>query len=369
VTAGVNGRKHPDLYRRNFSPPGPTPQSPQALQRSDTLERDESGAGIAYERPSDLAGYNRVQGLSLGVGYRVPLPWSDAASLVATIRYGVSDDRLTGRLSMTHGIGRARVVVSGYDDIADIDPLAAGRTVSNSVNALFAAHDNGDYLLSEGGGARLETTLGAALDLAVEGRVERQRSVRQVAESEINDFFGGSGRFPPNPPVEEGTYGLLSVNLKRARGLHWQITMDLLGGGGRATPRVFGTSRRSFGRHRLLTLQLKAGIEARPAPPQSRFRLGGLSTIRGFEYGVVQSHSFWALQMDLAPLPGRTRPVLFLDTGQGAELPDRFSGMALIGGGVGLCMFSGLVRLDFSHPISPDIGGKVRFDIVVQGIR
>ncbi|MFL5403563.1 MAG: hypothetical protein ACJ8BF_12170 [Gemmatimonadales bacterium] len=63
------------------------------------------------------------------------------------------------------------------------------------------------------------------------------------------------------------------------------------------------------------------------------------------------------------------RPVVFLDAGQAAAISSLFSSTALVGGGLGLSFFGGLVRFDFSHPISPDTGGKVRFDIVIQGVR
>jgi len=42
---------------------------------------------------------------------------------------------------------------------------------------------------------------------------------------------------------------------------------------------------------------------------------------------------------------------------------------ALAGAGVGLSVFNGALRFDLSHPLTPDTGGKVRFDIVVQAAR
>jgi hypothetical protein len=41
----------------------------------------------------------------------------------------------------------------------------------------------------------------------------------------------------------------------------------------------------------------------------------------------------------------------------------------LAGAGVGISFFRGALRLDLSHPLTPDSGGKVRFDIVVQAVR
>ena len=48
--------------------------------------------------------------------------------------------------------------------------------------------------------------------------------------------------------------------------------------------------------------------------------------------------------------------------------------LALVGGGIGLSVYSPLlrttlIRLDLSHPISPDTGGKWRFDLVFSPVR
>jgi hemolysin activation/secretion protein len=94
-----------------------------------------------------------------------------------------------------------------------------------------------------------------------------------------------------------------------------------------------------------------------------------VSTVRGFDYGALRGQAFWAARLDFAPFSGRLRPVAFADAGQAARAEDLFSSQALVGAGVGLSLFHGVLRFDLSHPISPDIGGKVRFDIVVQAVR
>ena len=71
----------------------------------------------------------------------------------------------------------------------------------------------------------------------------------------------------------------------------------------------------------------------------------------------------------LTPVRGRLQPVAFIDAGQTDRPGDLFASDALVGGGVGLSIFHGALRFDLSHPITPDRGGKVRFDIVVQGVR
>jgi len=340
-------------------------QSPQ----QDSSANTSTAHGIAFERISDLLQYNRVQGLSLGAGYRVRLPGTLTANVYGTLRYGLSDDRVTGRLTVLGPVARGRLALSGYHDIADLDPFSSGRSVTNTVNALFAGHDNGDYALAAGGSAGFEIPIRVGLELILTGRVERLTSVRRVARSAVNDFLGGTGLFPPNPPVDEGTFIGGSARLRRVGATRWKLTADVLGGDGRTTGRVYGEVGRGIGSGLGMTLRLKAGAATEPAMPQTLFRLGGLGTVRGFEYATLRAPAFWAAQLDFTPFGGRVRPVIFLDAGQASRISRLFSTSALVGGGVGLSLFSGLIRFDLSRSITPDQSGKVRFDLVIQGVR
>lgn len=340
-------------------------QSPQ----QDTAADTSTAHGIAFERLSDLLQYNRVQGLSLGAGYRVRVPGTLTANAYGTLRYGLSDDRVTGRLTLLGRVAGGRLALSGYHDTADLDPFSPGRSVGNTVNGLFAGHDNGDYALARGGSASFAIPIRTRVELILTGRVERLTSVRRIARSAVNDFLGGTGLFPPNPPVDEGTFIGGSARLGGVGATHWNLTADVLGGGGRTTGRIHGGVGRGIGSGLGITLRLKAGAATASAVPQTLFRLGGLGTVRGFEYGTLRAPSFWAAQLDVTPFGARVRPVIFLDAGQASRISGLFSSSALVGGGVGLSLFSGLIRFDLSRPISPDQSGKVRFDLVIQGAR
>ena len=329
----------------------------------------QASRGFAFERLSDLFRYDRVQGLSFGLGYRVRAPGVQFANVYGTVRYGLSDDRVTGRLSFVRDAPGGRLTVSGYRDVVEVDPFSLGRTLGNTLNALFVAHDNADYALAEGGAATFETSLRPGLDLSVGARVERESTVRQKAESWVNDVLGGDGVFPPNPPVDEGTFGGGSVRLAHAVGLRWSLTADVLGGEPGTTGRLYGEIRKDVGDRRGATVRVKAGVATSPTLAQTAFRLGGLGTVRGFEYGTRTGQAFWAAQLDVTPFSGRLRPVAFIDAGQAERPEDLFGSTALAGAGVGLSLFGGALRFDLSYPITPDTGGKVRFDIVVQGAR
>ena len=343
----------------------------ELARRAETLPDSvtgQSSRGIAYERLTDAVRYDRVQGLSLGLGYRARVPGLAFTALYATARYGFSDDRVTGRLSLVRDAPDGRLTLGGYRDVVNVDPFAPAPGIGNTLNALFVSHDDGDYALAHGGSAVYETSLGTGLELAVGARYERQTGVARAAQSEVNDFLGGAGLFPLNPPVDEGRFGGGFVRLSGSGDVRWRATADVLGGGGATTARVYGEIRHGIGGRRGATLRLKSGVATSPTLRQSAFRLGGIGTLRGHEYGERRGQAFWAVQMDLAPLKGRLRPVLFLDAGQAGGAESLFSGRILAGAGVGVSLFGGLVRLDLSRSVAPD-RPRLRFDIAVQGPR
>jgi hypothetical protein len=272
---------------------------------------------------------------------------------------------VTGRLSLVRDAPDGRLTVSGYRDVVSVDPFALAPGFGNSFNALFAAHDNADYALAHGGSAQYEISLRTGLELALGARYERQTSVGRAAESAVNDFLGGTGEFPPNPPVDEGHFGGGFARLSGVGDLRWHATADVLGGAGTTTGRLYGDLRYGIGGSRGLTVRLKSGIATSPTLAQSEFRLGGIGTVRGHEYGERRCQAFWAAQVDVAPVKGRLRPVLFVDAGQAGGAESLLSGKVLAGAGVGLSMFGGFLRFDLSHSLAPDDPG-LRFDIAIQ---
>ena len=329
--------------------------------------------GFAYQNVGDALQYNRVQGLSLGVGYRERVPNTDFSDLFATLRYGFSDERVTGRLSLVRDAPGGRFIVGAWRDLADADPFSPGRSLANTASALFTGHDYGDYYLATGGGLSFQTSVATGIDVTLSARGERQRSVDRRAHSAVNDFLGGTGEFPDNPPIDDGDYGTLGLRFDGFGPLRWWIAAEGIGGEGIVSGRAMAQVQHGFGGVRGATIRLKAGYAQREMP-QLLFRLGGLNTVRGFEYGALRGQAFWAAQLDVSPLRGNVRPVLFIDAGQAARARDLFSSRALVGGGVGLSLYSPLLRstlfrLDLSHSLSPNTGAKWRFDIVLQPVR
>ena len=186
-----------------------------------------------------------------------------------------------------------------------------------------------------------------------------------TARSAINDFLGGSGIFPPNTPVHQATVAAVTARITGVDKVKWSLTADVLGESERMVARLSGDVGRGFGSLPAISLRLKGGIGGESSLPQTLFRLGGLATVRGFEYATVLGPAFWAAQVELGFARGRVRPLAFLDAGQAARVADFGSTPALVGGGVGVSVLRGLIRFELSRPISPDSGHKLRFDLVL----
>ena len=194
--------------------------------------------GLAFERLADLLRYDRVQGLSLGLGYRVRAPAVRSPTSTGPCATASAIDRVTGRLSFVRDAPGGRLTVSGYRDVVDVDPFSAGRTVGNTLNALFVAHDNAG--LRSGSGR-----IGSVRDV----------SVAPVSTWPRADGWSGSARVAP--PGRVGCQRLA----RRRRHLSAQPS----GGRGHVRRRV-GAAREPVGRHPLEPHRRRARRARRERP-------------------------------------------------------------------------------------------------------
>jgi hypothetical protein len=338
----------------------------QLANLTEALPSDITGVqpgGVNFERFADIFRYNRVQGPSLGIGYGVKVPWWKFTRAQATARFGFSDLVFTGQLGLVREAPSGRWRIDGYRSIDEVDPFFRVNTFGNSMNGVFAAHDDADYYLAQGGKVSYETSVGQGLELFVQARFEDQQTVSREATSALNDLLGGSGDFPPNPPVTEGYFTGLTATLDGVvgRGL-WRIGTDGLTGSGGTSVRFIAELRQRVLGPQGLTFSGRAGIATSDTLPQARFRLGGLRTVRGFDYGTYGGQAFWSVQADWTPFRGKVRPVAFVDVGQAGAPGAVLSQRPLVGAGAGLSFFGGLARFDLSVPLQGPAHG-VRFDI------
>lgn len=355
-------------------PPEASATSPAPRGAADSARGEFHAGGLDYERVSDLVGFNRVEGLSAGLGIRIPVERAPGTDLHLTARYGFSDRRVSGRAALARDAWGGRVTLAAYRDLADADPVSPGRTLSNSVNALLTGHDDGSYLLATGGEATWSAAVAPTLDLSVTARLEHEGSVSTVARSTLNDMLGGTGDFPSNPAVLEGGFARLEARVERAGRVHWLLRGEGLSGEGVTAGRAMGELGWRTGDGRGLFVGLRAGIATGNAPPQFLFRLGGGATVRGFEYATRSGTAFWAARADLVPFGGSLRPVLFADLGQADRAANLFHSTALVGAGGGIVVYSPLLRatllrINLSHAVNPDRDTRWRLDLAFSSFR
>ena len=325
--------------------------------------------GFTWDRIVETLRYNRVQGAAPRLGYQFQLPGDGFTTVRSEIRFGFSDYRVTGGVTIVREAPGARWTLAGYRDLRSNDPFSRGNGFGNSLNALFAGHDDADYHLASGARLTREASLGTGLELTTALLIEDEGSVRREAKSWLNDALGGTGLFPVNPPITAGTYGGASLKVDHATlRSRWSLGADVLGNSDRATGRAFGSYRRTLWRAGgVATLAVKGGVTTADPLPQQAFRIGGTGTLRGFDYGTRRGQAFWAAQFDWPLIRGLVQPVVFVDAGQAASASDLFGSRALAGGGAGLMLLGGILRFDLSHPITSG-GSGLRFDLGVQGI-
>jgi hypothetical protein len=324
--------------------------------------------GPAFERVSDLFRFNRVQGVSLGAGLQVQT--GGFSSLLGSARFGLSDRLPTGSLTFRRDAPGGRLDLSAWRSVREVEPWTRGATVGNSLNAALAGHDDADYYLSLGSGLSFSGNTGAVQDAEIELRFERARSMSTRSRSALNDWLGGSGQLPPNPPVLEGDYLTAAFSrlslwgpLEARYGL--EGTTSVTGRASNVTAgRIWGSAKMRFDlAGRGGTLSLRGGALTGDDVPQLLFRVGGPESVRGYNYGTRVGRAAWAAQLDVALTRNSIiSPVAFADAGNIAG-----SGKPLMSAGGGLSFFSGFMRFNLAKGLAPRT--PARFDLLFRAAR
>jgi hypothetical protein len=322
------------------------------------------GSGIAWERLGEIVRYNRVQGFVPGIGYDIAV--DPFTMLRGDIRFGTSDARVVGGLTLVREAPGARWTLRGYREVRGNDPFSVAWKLGSSFNAMLTGHDDSDYHLNHGARLTREGSLGTGIELTTSIVFERETSVRREARSGLNDLFGGDGNFTPNPPVNEGNFGGASLRLDGITGnARWSLAGDVLGNADKATGRAYGLFRLPLGGRRAPTLTARAGMTTNDPLLQQAFRIGGTGTVRGWDYGSRGGQAMWAVQADWPVSGNLAQIVLFADAGQADRAANLFDSKLIAGGGVGFSLLRGLLRFDLSHPITSG-GNGLRLDLTMR---
>ena len=329
------------------------------------------GVGITWEKVADVLRYNRVEGTTLSIGERIPVPHS-FTDIYGTVRYGFGDQRLMARVAAVRDAPAGRLTVALSRDLSDADPFVTGLSFGNSLRAILTGHDDGAYLLAQGARFSYETSGGPGTELTWTARVEDEQSVVSRARAFFPRIFGSNGYFPEPDAVREGFASGGGLRIERVRpSWRWMLDGEGLAVAGRGAGRLAGELRFNRLADGWLTARVKGGLAAgSDSVPQLALHAGGEGTVRGYEFGVTSGDALWAVQLDLSkPSRRAVKLVAFVDAGQAGRLSGFGGSPFLSGAGVGASILGGFIRGELSHPITNRAGRGLRFDVIFGGIR
>lgn len=332
----------------------------------------------------DLVRYNRIEGLSVGVGVSSVL--GRGYTVRADARLGTGDLVPNGALSIARSNGRDELRLTAFHrlGVANDDfgaPLSFGASIGN----LLDAGDEGFYYRTWGAelsGTRRAPLFGIPVEWRLFGERHRSAGAEPNTQVSLGDLFANP-RFVDNIDATSLTSAGLRLAIARGfgvdpRGARADARLRLEGA---ATDRSGVEQITAYGRYAadgMLSLPvgpvrpaftLAAGASSGNLPIQRGFFVGGLHTVRG-QIAKPDStgragNAFWLARTEL----GLTRslafkPTLFYDIGWAGDRRD-FSrvGRPLSGAGAGISLLDGLVRLDVSRGIWPEQRWRVDFQL------
>ena len=324
--------------------------------------------GVAWRELADMMRFNRVQGLSLGAGYR----WRPGAmrftEVFADVRFGLGDLRPTATASLERESPVGFWALSAFADVAEQDPLSRGQSIGNSLNALFTGHDDADYFRRFGASLTRGFYRGPFVNSIASLSIEHHQSMSTTAGSAFRGIYDVS-TLAPNPPVREGDYARAALTWRapfRSRvrlDLNADFLLDV--GGGFADPvhnaRAWAVARAPFSlAERSGALTGFVGGSVGDEITQQLFRVGGSQTVRSHTYGRRVGDGAWAVRLDWSLAQGSAFvPVLFFDAG---DTFDSAASSPMFGGGIGLSLFNGWFRTNLAYGLEPDDG--LKFDLL-----
>jgi hypothetical protein len=299
----------------------------EALVTARALDR--TAAGLGGRSLSDIARFNRVEGVGLGIGGRLPV--APGWTLGALVGYGFSDERVKLAADVRW---RPRTSVAfrafGERRYREVSDVAETSGLRNSLGALLVGDDNTNPYEVLGGGVGAEVDLGARLRLELSATVEEQSPVAVNASP-----LGGS--FGPTIAALELTTARLDAVLRHGPAAgpfggrwSWRVAFRTAfvsprgpgADGGYA--RLAGAAEwlHALGRPTLVLGTAVGGVAGGLVPEQELVRFGGITTGPGYSFHAFAGRFAWSQRAELrAPVPfpsvtllhyGRTPPHMTL---------------------------------------------------------
>lgn len=302
-----------------------------------------------------LTRYNRVEGLSTGVGVERLL--GRGYTVGGVLRGSVADRALNGEATVLRSNGRATLGIAAYRRLSAMNDWDDPLSLTASVPALLFGRDDGAYYRAVGGELTAQSPRWGGVRARVFGEQQRSASI----ESRWS-LLGNRALVLDNPAATPVTIVGASLRATPRRGddpRRWRLigdfAMEAATGTvayGRALAEL--TASHGLGGPLVAAVTGAAGSSVGTLPVQRAFYLGGVNSIRGHRALSASGDAFWMVRGELAADLKVVRPAIFTDLGWAGDRDSwRRIGRPLSGAGIGASVFDGLLRVDVSHGVHP----------------
>ena len=294
---------------------GPRGISTKSLKYDVWRKRSKRWPRRDFEDESFMFRYNRVEGLFLGIRLPRSYWWQRTRyniALYGHLGYGFSNEDLRYEIGLERwffGDLRFTIGAKAYDLTESQDNWLIP-SLENSLGALFLKEDFQDFYRREGYAAYVSQNLTSMFQIGAEYRIDNFYNMTRRTQWAL---FGGDKKFKQNPGIHE--FQELKTAVARATidtrndtkhpDQGWYITFEGIFAGERLDNDIVLPSgeRVDFDRYILdirryqplgfgenLDIRLRAGTARGELPIQYKFDMGGLSSLRGFEYKYFNNY-------------------------------------------------------------------------------
>ncbi|MCU0648079.1 MAG: outer membrane protein assembly factor [Gemmatimonadaceae bacterium] len=324
----------------------------------------------------DLARFNRVEGLSVGVAATSAL--GAGLEVRGTARLGTGDWVPNAEVQLTRSNGRRTVGAAVFTRLsAANEEFGSPLSLGASLASLLYGRDEGFYFRRAGAeavatmhGGRSATGGGATthrLRLFAEHQWSTGAPTDVVTRWSFARVARPATRFLPN--IDAARLDLVGVEYaaRRTYGTdpdRWRAVTAVALEGATGTQSFargmldLGVGRRVGVVQTAVTGYLGSSVGA--IPIQRTFFVGGARTVRGQSAGTQQGSAFWVTRAEVGLAAQGLRPVAFIDVGWAGDRRDLWrparsgrAGYPQRGAGLGLSAWDGLFRVDVARGIAP----------------
>ena len=322
---------------------------------------------IMWARERGQVRYNRVEGLSAGVGVRQVLGQGFTAE--GLVRLGHADLSPNAELLLQQAYGRQTIQYGFYRRLESASDWGAPFGFGASLSTLIFGRDEGFYYRTAGAEVVGSFDRGSLLTLRLFAEDHRDADVE--THFSLANVINGL-RMIGNIAAEEGFLAGASLRSRASRGLdpqgfraHSDLRLEIgQGDDGYGRGAMDVTLSRGLGRF-AGAITGGGGASVGDLPVQRLWFLGGSQTVRGQRAGTAAGDAYWLGKAELGTSFTLARPVVFYDVGWAGDRGAwRNPGQPLSGAGVGVSLMDGMVRFDLSRGIAPR--QDVRFDMYLE---